>query len=89
MIPVQAYYRYEGPLGKREATCLDEIRNLYGIWRLRHQENNRKIIVDYDGTRLNRNDIAIMLQNAGISLANPHQYIASMAAAAHMNRARE
>ncbi|MGD0830341.1 MAG: hypothetical protein ABR907_05310 [Terracidiphilus sp.] len=71
MTLLQADFVYEGPIGEREAACIAEIRNIYGIWALKLDEKNRTVIVDYDASRLNGNDIAFMLRNAGISLTNP------------------
>jgi len=71
MTLLQANFVYEGPIREREVTCLAEISNLYGVWRLRFDKKDRKIIIDYDASRLNGNDIASMLRNAGIALANP------------------
>lgn len=68
MTLLQANFVYDRQIGEREAHSLSGIRDVYGIWAVKLDEKNRKIIVDYDASRLQESDIAFMLRNAGISL---------------------
>lgn len=68
MTLLQANFVYDDRVGEREARSLARVRDVYGIWAVRFDEANRKIVIDYDASRLQKNDIASMLRNAGISL---------------------
>jgi hypothetical protein len=71
MTQLQATFSYSNSIGEREASALADISDVYGIWKLKLDEQDRSIQVEYDATRLKEDDIAFMLRNAGFHLAPP------------------
>ena len=63
-----ATFRYGNTPGERELESLDEVREVYGIWRLEFNESSRTIAVEYDGSRLSADEIEFLLRNAGIDV---------------------
>ncbi len=48
--------------------AIDYIREVYGIRRLRFNEAERTIRVEYDATRLNEETVAALLRRAGLEI---------------------
>jgi hypothetical protein len=66
MTSLQAEFRYGGSMGERQSSALSSIRQVYGIWGLEVDEKNRRIVIDYDASRLTLGTIGFLLRNAGI-----------------------
>jgi len=88
MTSVQAEFRYGGAIGERQASALSSIRQVYGIWGLGVDQKNRRIIIDYDASRLTLDNIGFLLRNARVRVessaataANPQLPLESRKAA--------
>jgi hypothetical protein len=68
MTSLMATFRFRRIPGERELESLDEVREIYGIWRVQLDELNRTILLEYDGSRLSVDDIESLLRNAGIDV---------------------
>ena len=61
-------FRYGRPPGETALRALNEAREVYGVWAIRFDEKNRMVRVEYDASRLNSDDLAFLLRNAGVDL---------------------
>jgi hypothetical protein len=68
---LQASFDYGGTIREREARSLDGIREVYGILAISIDERSHRITIQYDASRLTRGDLAFLLRNAGIQIAEP------------------
>jgi len=62
-------YRYESHLTEAAMVALGNLREVYGIRRIRIDEEWKTILVEYDATRLSRPIVQQLLLRAGISIA--------------------
>lgn len=62
---------YEPPVGERELTALNNLRDVYGIRLMKFNQQMNSITVEYDASRLVRSDIEFMFRNAGVRLRGP------------------
>ncbi len=53
MTTVEVLFRYNMPPGEAEMSALGQMSDVYGIRRVRFDEQGRTIRVEYDATRLN------------------------------------
>jgi hypothetical protein len=63
--PVDSAFFYGLPLGDRVVRALDRVRDVHGIRQLSVDEKGRTIRVEYDASRLTRNDVGALLRAAG------------------------
>jgi hypothetical protein len=63
-----ATFRYGRTPGERELESLDDIREVYGIWRLQFHERDKTILMEYDASRLTVDELESLLRNAGIDI---------------------
>jgi hypothetical protein len=68
MTAVDVAYRYENIPGSMEMRAIDSLRDVYGIRRIRFNEKEKTVRVEYDATRLQENVVAALLRRAGIDL---------------------
>lgn len=61
-------FYYLAPLGRCEASALDQARKIYGIRRMLLVEDKCAIRVEYDSSRLSVEDVEAILRNAAIQL---------------------
>jgi len=61
-------YKYGVAPGEAEMRALDNVREVYGIRRLRFDEKQRIVRVEYDGSRMKEPVIAGLLRRAGIDI---------------------
>jgi hypothetical protein len=69
--PLDVIFHFEDKPGEAEARALRDVREVYGIRQLRVDTSKHSIIVEYDASRLNVNDVAALLREAGINLSEP------------------
>jgi len=69
--PVETTFYYGNYPGEAEIRALHEVREVYGIRQLRADDRAHSIRVEYDASRLNQNDVAALLRDAGINLCEP------------------
>ena len=68
MTSVDVLFRYGMPPGETEMAALAALSDVYGIRRLRCDEKERTIRVEYDATRLNDATVEKLLRNAGVDI---------------------
>jgi len=68
MTQMEAAYRYASIPGDREMRALDGVREVYGIRRLRVDEKEKIIRVEYDASRMKEPVIANLLRRAGLDI---------------------
>jgi hypothetical protein len=68
MTAVEVLYRYGMPPGELEMSALGQISDVYGIRRVRFDEQKRTITIEYDATRLNESMVENLLRKAGVDV---------------------
>ena len=68
MTPVEVMFRYGMPPGETEMSALGKMYDVYGIRRLRLNQQERTIRVEYDATRLNEGSVEKLLRSAGVDV---------------------
>jgi hypothetical protein len=66
MTTMDITFRYLAALGPRQLRAVDSVREVYGIRRLRLDEVRHTILVEYDASRLAREDVRALLRSAGL-----------------------
>jgi hypothetical protein len=68
MTTVEVLFRYGMPPGETEMSALGQMSDVYGIRRVRFDEAERTIRVEYDATRLNESTVEKLLRSAGFDV---------------------
>jgi hypothetical protein len=68
MTYLEVAYRYQTLPGEAEMRAIDSVREVYGIQRIKFNENERTVRVLYDASRLNADAVAKLLRQAGINV---------------------
>lgn len=68
MTYLEAAFRYQTTPGERELRAIDSVREVYGIQRIRFNEQERTVRVLFDASRMNAEAVARMLRQAGINV---------------------
>jgi len=68
MTSVEVVYSYGSVPDEAVLRGMDDMREVYGIRRIRFQEEERTVRVEYDATRLNEDSVAGLLRRAGIDV---------------------
>jgi hypothetical protein len=68
MTLLEVVYSYGRPPGEAEMRALKDVREVYGVWRIAFDEANHLLTVEYDASRLSRDDVTALLRNAGMDL---------------------
>ena len=68
MTALEVVFRYGMPPGAQQMRALDSVREVYGIRRMRFDEKERTVRIEYDATRLDADVVAGMLRDAGLDL---------------------
>ena len=75
MTLLDVVFKYGNPPGEREMLALNNAWEVYGVRKIRFDQKERTIRVEYDATRLNDNEIAGILRRAGIDLQGKIQLV--------------
>ncbi len=75
MTTVDVVFRYGQVPGEAEMRALDNLREVYGIRRIRFNEQERSVRVEYDATRLNESTVAALLRRTGLDLRDKLQLV--------------
>jgi hypothetical protein len=75
MTLLDVVFRYGTPPGEREMMALKNAWEVYGVRKIKFDEKERTIRVEYDATRLNDGEIAGILRRAGIDLRDKVQLV--------------
>ena len=65
---LEVNYRYTGPLTPTQLKRLGELPGYYGIRRLRFDEANSIVRIEYDASRLKETEVVHWVRRAGIPL---------------------
>ncbi|PSH05183.1 MAG: hypothetical protein CXZ00_03235 [Acidobacteria bacterium] len=68
MTNVEITYNYGISPDEAVMRGIDNIREVYGIYRLRFNEQLRSVAIEYDATRMNAATVASLLRRAGLDL---------------------
>ena len=68
MTAVEVVYKYEMKPTETVMRALDNVREVYGIRRIRFDEAERSVRVEYDATRLNEQTVYSLLRGCGMNL---------------------
>ncbi len=75
MTAVEVVFKYEVPPTEQVMRALDAVRQVYGIRRIRLNEGESTIRVEYDATRLNERTVASLLRRTGLDLRDKLQLV--------------
>jgi hypothetical protein len=68
MTQMEVAYRYGTPPGEAEMRALDNVREVYGIRRMKFEEKERIVRVEFDASRFKEPVIAGLLRGAGLDV---------------------
>jgi predicted RNA binding protein with dsRBD fold (UPF0201 family) len=68
MTAVEVVFRYSVPPTEQTMRAMDNVREVYGIRRIRFNESESTIRIEYDATRLNEDSVASLLRRTGLDL---------------------
>jgi hypothetical protein len=68
MTQLEVAYRYGAAPGEAEMRAIDNVREVYGVRRIRFDEAEPIVRVEFDASRLKEPAIASLLRRAGIDL---------------------
>jgi hypothetical protein len=68
MTSVEVLFRYGMPPSEGQMSALGQMSDVYGIRRVRFDEEGRTIRVEYDATRLNESTVEKLLRSAGFDV---------------------
>jgi len=68
MTAVDVCFNYAVPPTETIMRAIDTVREVYGIRRIRFNEAERTVRVEYDATRMNEDSVASLLRRTGLDL---------------------
>lgn len=68
MTYLDVVYSYGSAPGETEMRAIDSMREVYGIRRVRFNEKERTVRVEFDASRMKQEAVAKLLRNAGIDV---------------------
>ena len=68
MTTVEVVFTYGAVPDEAVLRGMDDLREVYGIRRIRFNETEQTVRVEYDATRLNEESVASLLRRAGIDV---------------------
>ncbi len=75
MTLLDVVFKYGMPPGEKVMWALNSAREVYGVRKIKFDEKEHTIRVEYDATRLNDSEIAGILRRAGIDLRDKIQLV--------------
>jgi len=75
MTAVEVVFKYQLPPTETIMRAMDFVREVYGIRRIKFDEKERTIRVEYDATRMNEDTVAALLRRTGLDLGEKLQLI--------------
>ena len=64
-------FSYGSQPGETQMRAIDTMREVYGIRRVRFNEKDRTVRVEFDASRLKQDAVAKLLRQAGIDVQEP------------------
>lgn len=71
MTYLDVVFNYASLPGEKELRAIDSMREVYGIQRVRFNEKDRTVRVQFDASRLKQDAVAKLLRQAGIDVREP------------------
>lgn len=68
MTQIEVAYRYAGPPTESAMRAVDNMREVYGIRRVRFDDKQRTVRVEYDASRFKEPIVANLLRRAGVDI---------------------
>jgi hypothetical protein len=68
MTYLDVVFSYGSTPGEAEMRAIDSMREVYGIRRVRFNEKERTVRVEFDASRMKQDSVAKLLRNAGIDV---------------------
>jgi hypothetical protein len=68
MTTVEVMFRYGMPPAEQQMSALGQISDVYGIRRVRFDDGERLIRIEFDATRLNEATVENLLRQAGFDI---------------------
>lgn len=75
MTAVEVVFKYPVPPTESVMRAMDNLREVYGIRRIRFDEKERTVRVEYDATRLNEATVAALLRRTGFDVGEKLQLV--------------
>ena len=75
MTAVEVVFNYKFPPTEIVMRAMDTLREVYGIRRIKFNEQERTIRVEYDATRLNEATVASLLRRTSLDLGEKLQLV--------------
>ncbi len=75
MTLLDVVFKYGMPPGEKEMLALNNAFEVYGVRKIKLDEKERTIRVEYDATRLAEGEVAAILRRAGIDLREKVQLV--------------
>lgn len=69
MTKVQIHFQLETPLDDAMAMRLSDVNSVYGIDRIQVEPSLKRIMVEYDASRLKASEVQSVLEGLGIAVA--------------------
>jgi hypothetical protein len=69
MTQMEVAYRYAGVIGEPEMRALNNMGEVYGIRRIRLNEKEKILRVEFDASRFKEPVVAALLRRAGVDLS--------------------
>ena len=69
MTKVQIHFQLETPLDDAMAMRLSDVNSVYGIDRIQVEPSLKRIMVEYDASRLKAGEVQSVLEGLGIAVA--------------------
>lgn len=70
MTQLEVAYRYATPPGEAAMRALDNLREVYGVRRIRFDEKEKVVRVEFDASRMKEPVVAGLLRRAGIDVGS-------------------
>ncbi len=68
MTSVEVMFRYGMVPGETEMAAMGQFNDVYGVRRVRMNEKEKTILIEYDATRLDETAVEKLLRSAGIDI---------------------
>jgi hypothetical protein len=68
MTQMEVAYRYSNPLSEAAMRAIDSMREVYGVRRIRFNEKEQIVRVEYDASRFKEPVVARLLRGAGLDV---------------------
>ena len=75
MTLLDVVFKYGTPPGEKEMLALNHAREVYGVRKIKFDERESTVRVEYDASRLNDGEIAGILRRAGVDLRGKVQLV--------------